>query len=164
LLPLDALLHAAWGHPFTKRPIWTGFPRIPYNGLMQKLQGLLEGVLNHYPDIKLCILFGSIASDRETPDSDLDIAVAGEKPLSHEKYLELMDALSASTNRAIDLVDLMVATGHILRHALSKGVVVQNLDKNLYARLISRMLFNQADMMPLYDRTLRERRRWFLDG
>jgi predicted nucleotidyltransferase len=131
---------------------------------MERLQELIREVLNHHPDIKLCIIFGSIASGKASSDSDLDIAVAGELPLSAGKCLELMDALSAATSREIDLVDLMAATGQILRQALCSGVIVQNRNKNLYAGLISRMLFNQADMMPLSDRTLRERRRRFLNG
>ena len=52
----------------------------------------------------------------------------------------------------------------ILKQALSKGVLVQNLDKALYARLIIRMLYNQADMMPYHYRILRERRERFLNG
>jgi uncharacterized protein len=142
--------------------MWTCLPAIPYNELMDKFQELIGKVLNHHPDIKLCIIFGSIAAGKESSNSDLDIAVAAEQPLSADKYLELLEEFSAATNREIDLVDLMTATGPISKQALSTGVVVQNVNKSLYARLISRMLFNQADMMPFYDRTLRERRGRFI--
>lgn len=124
----------------------------------------LREVLIRHQDIKLCILFGSIAKDKSSSDSDLDIAVAAEQPLSADEFLELSEALSAATNHKIDLLDLMTASGEILRQALSTGSVVQNLDKNLYARVILRMLFNQTDMMPYYNRTLRERRKRFLNG
>ena len=124
----------------------------------------LREVLIRHQEIKLCILFGSIARDKSSSDSDLDIAVAAEQPLSADEYLELSEAFSAATNRKIDLLDLMTASGEILRQALSTGSVVQNLDKNLYARVILRMLFNQTDMMPYYNRTLRERRKRFLNG
>jgi predicted nucleotidyltransferase len=131
---------------------------------MEELQEMLLGVLSRCPDIQLCIVFGSAAAGRASPESDLDIAIAAGQPLTADRRLELIDAFSAATTKEIDLVDLMVVSGPILRQALSRGVVVQNRDKNLYARLISRMLFNQADMMPYYDRILRERRKRFLNG
>ena len=131
---------------------------------MEILLEPIRSVLSQHPNIKLCILFGSAASGRESASSDLDIAVAGSQPLSGDEYLELMEAFSSATHREIDLLDLATATGVILKQALSKGVVLQNLDKKLYARHISRMLFNQADMMPYHDRILRERRERFLNG
>ena len=131
---------------------------------MEKLQESLRKVLNCFHDIKLCIVFGSAASGKPSPGSDLDIAVAGERFLTGEKCLELIEAFSEATHREIDLIDLTQATGLILKKALTTGIVVQNHDKNLYARLISRMLFNEADMMPYFHRTLRERRKRFLNG
>jgi uncharacterized protein len=143
--------------------MWTCPPIISYNRLMEKIQALIRKVLALHPDIKLCIVFGSIAADKASQVSDLDIAVAAEQSLSAEKYLELMEEFSSAANREVDLVDLTAASGPILKQALSTGLVVQNNDKDLYARLISRMLFNQADMMPYYDRILRERRERFIN-
>ena len=120
-------------------------------------------MLNRHPEIKLCIIFGSIASGKGSLNSDIDIAIAADQPLSSDRRLELLEELSTATNHEIDLVDLMTAKGLILNQALSTGIVVQNKDKSLYADLISRMLFNQADMMPYYDRILRERRRQFIN-
>jgi uncharacterized protein len=131
---------------------------------MEKIRELLQKVLQQHEDIQLCIVFGSTAVGRASADSDLDIAVAGEQPLTDDRFLELAAEFSAATNREIDLVDLMVVTGPILKQALSKGMIIQNRRKILYAGLISRMLFNQADMMPYYNRILRERRKRFLNG
>ena len=131
---------------------------------MQALVEMVRGVLRRYPDVRLCIIFGSAVSGKTSPESDLDVAVAADQPLTADRRLELTEAFSAAANREVDLVDLMAVSGPILRQALSKGVVVTNRDKDLYARLISRMLFNQADMMPYYDRILRERRTRFLNG
>jgi uncharacterized protein len=147
-----------------QQPMWTGLPAIPYNEPMQRFLDSIEEVLSRYQDIKLCIIFGSIAKGRASSNSDLDIAVAAEQPLASERYLDLIGAFSTATNREIDLVDLMTATGLILKQALSTGIIVRNSNKALYARLISRMLFNQADMMPYFDRTLSERRKRFLNG
>ena len=126
------------------------------------MQELIRGVLRRHPEIKLCIIFGSVAAAKDSPHSDVDIAVAAEQPLSGDRYLELIEEFSAATGREIDLVDLACAAGLILNQALSTGTVLQNQDKSLYAHLISRMLFDQADMMPYHDRILQERRNRFI--
>jgi predicted nucleotidyltransferase len=131
---------------------------------MKECLDQIRSVLLEYPDIKLCIIFGSVASGRASTNSDLDIAVAGSQPLSQDLFIALMTDFSSATGHEIDLVDLTAATGEILKQALSKGVVLQNLDRNLYAQLIIRMLFNEADMMPYHDRILQERREQFLNG
>jgi uncharacterized protein len=131
---------------------------------MEKLKQTLRAVLGHFPDVQLCMVFGSAASAKMSAGSDLDVAVAAAGPLSSEMRLKLIEALSTAANREIDLVDLRAVSGPILRQALSKGTVVQNRDKTLYANLISRMLLDQADVMPYYERTLRERRERFFNG
>jgi uncharacterized protein len=142
---------------------WTFPSAIIYNEPMNTLQAPIRKVLSRHEQIKLCIIFGSIASGKESGDSDLDLAIAGDQPLSATELLELAEEFSTAANRNVDLVDLVAATGLISQQALSTGVIFQNNDKDLYARLISRMLFNQADMMPYHDRILRERRRQFLN-
>jgi uncharacterized protein len=131
---------------------------------MARLEEAIRAVLSCFPEVQLCIVFGSAASGTATARSDLDVAISAAGPLAADRRLELIEALSASIDHDIDLVDLMAASGPILRQILSKGVIVQNREKALYARLISRMLLDQADMMPLYDRVLKERRRRFLYG
>jgi|WetSurMetagenome_2_1015567.scaffolds.fasta_scaffold935367_2 uncharacterized protein len=131
---------------------------------MEELIRTLGEVLSRFPHVQLCIVFGSAASGKMSNESDLDIAIAAAQPLDGKTLLELIEAFSTAADREIDLIDLMSVSGPILKQALSKGTVVQNRDKTLYARLISRMLFNQADMMPYYERTLRERRERFFHG
>ncbi len=130
---------------------------------MDVIRNSIQEVLSRHPEVRLCIIFGSIASGKDTPGSDVDIAVAAAYALSAEKLLELSEDLSAATKREVDLLDLNAATGLISQQALSTGVIVQNDDKDLYAKLISKMLVNQADMMPYHDRILTERRRRFLN-
>ena len=120
--------------------------------------------MNNYESVRLCLVFGSTASGKAVSKSDVDVAVAAAEPLSVDTRMELMEALSLALKRPVDLVDLTTASGPILRVALSKGRVLKNQDKLLYARLISRMLFNQTDMMPYYNRILKERRRRYFDG
>jgi predicted nucleotidyltransferase len=123
-------MHAACSlllHPHNG-PQWTYSPKIPYNKLMDKLQELIRKVLERHPEIKLCIIFGSIASGKESPDSDSDIGVAAEQPLSADGYLSLVEEFSAAATREIDLIDL--TTGSISKQALSTGIVVQNSSKD----------------------------------
>ena len=131
---------------------------------MDPLVDTLRKVLGSYPSVRLCILFGSTASGSATSESDMDVAVAAAGESTAEERLELLEAFAAATGRAVDLIDLMTASGPILKQALSKGVIVQNSDKLLYAGLMSRMLFAEADMMPYYHRILMERRERFLSG
>jgi predicted nucleotidyltransferase len=131
---------------------------------MENLREILRTTLRQYPSVRLCLVFGSTAAGKSAAGSDLDIAIAAEEPLPPETRLEVMEAISSAIDREVDLIDLMAETGPILKQALSKGVVVQNSDKLLYARLISRMLFAEADMMPYYHRILRERRERFING
>ena len=131
---------------------------------MNSLRGTLLGVLRKYPLVRLCLVFGSAASGKPVRLSDLDIAVAAHEPLTPEMRLELQESFSEATSRPVDLVDLTADTGPIQKQALTKGVVVLNEDKPLYACLISRMWFTEADMMPYYRRVLRERRERFLHG
>jgi uncharacterized protein len=131
---------------------------------MDALHEILRAALKEYPFIRLCLVFGSMASGKATPESDLDIGVAAEEALAPETRLEILEALSAAAGRAVDLIDLTAEMGPVLKQALTKGVIVQNHDKLLYARLISRMLFAEADMMPYYRRILKERRERFING
>jgi len=131
---------------------------------MEDLHEILRTALSEFPFVRLCLVFGSTASGKSTAESDLDVAVAAAEPLPAETRLEVLEALSSATHREVDLIDLAAETGPILKQALSKGIVVQNNDKLLYARLISRMLFAEADMMPYYHRILRERRERFING
>jgi predicted nucleotidyltransferase len=112
----------------------------------------------------LAIVFGSVARGRQTKHSDLDLAVAGIKPLTMDEKMNLIEELGLSTGINIDVLDLQTASGPILQQALCKGVLLLKKDTLLYARLIIKMLYNQADMMPFYNRILKERRERFLHG
>lgn len=121
----------------------------------------IKQILESFPEVTLGILFGSLAENKQRFDSDLDIAVAGNKALSSDEKKALITALADKVNRPIDLVDLRQINGTLLHQALTKGTLIYCLDRNLYATLIKKMLYNQADMMPYHYRILKERReRW----
>jgi predicted nucleotidyltransferase len=135
---------------------------MPYRLAMETASALIEHIarlLARYPTIKLGILFGSLAEERATPESDLDLGVAAAESLDTAMKTALIEALAEISGRPVDLVDLRVVSGPILQHVLTRGKLIYCIDRTLYAALIRTMLFNQSDMMPYYDRILAERRK-----
>ncbi len=116
------------------------------------------------PGGRLALIYGSFASGKMRPGSDLDIAVLFDRPLDAERKLELAARLEKSLSRTVDLTDLFSLNGTILRQILCKGRVLINNDPAALALLTRRMIYNQADMMPLVLRTLEERLKRFVYG
>jgi REP element-mobilizing transposase RayT/predicted nucleotidyltransferase len=125
------------------------------------LLGDINTVLKDFPEVRFCTLFGSAGQGRLTARSDVDVAVAGEQRLRVETRARLATALSVALGREVDLVDLQDVAGLILEQALCRAKVVKNADHSLYAQLLKRLWYNQADMMPYVKRVLEERNgRW----
>lgn len=130
---------------------------------MELIKNIAE-LLGKYPDIKLALLFGSVSRAQAHADSDLDLAIAGELPLESQDKICLIEELAELTGRPIDLVDLQHAAGLILKEALTKGRLIYVTDRTLYAELIKRMLFDQADFMPYRERILKQRVKAWIDS
>ena len=111
------------------------------------------------PDIRLAILFGSLARGCARSHSDMDIAIAGGRPLQAHEKRALIEGLAMLAGRPVDLIDLHSADGLILAQALTTGKILFCADRMLYAMLIKKSLFNNADMMPYHRRILAERRK-----
>lgn len=129
---------------------------------MVDLDTAIRRVLEEYPQIQFATLFGSAACGQMTDQSDIDIAVAAQTALSLDVRIELADRLTQALHREIDLIDLQSVSGTILEQSLVYGRLILKKDAGLYAELIKRLWFNQADMMPYTRRILAERRRRFL--
>lgn len=69
------------------------------------LLSALRAQLRTEPNVRLALLFGSTAVNRNTPDSDVDLLVALRDP-SFERLLDLGAKLEAGVGRHIDLVEL----------------------------------------------------------
>lgn len=111
----------------------------------------INRVLEDFPEVRFCTLFGSAGQGRLTARSDMDVAVAGEQKLSVETRVRLAGALFAALGRQVDLQDV---AGLILEQTLCRSKVVKNADHSLYAQLLKRLWYNQADMMPYVKRVL----------
>lgn len=123
----------------------------------------LRQVLARYPAVRLAYLFGSLASGRARPDSDLDLAVLAERPLAPEAKMALIEALAHRFGRPVDLVDLAQVGEPLLGQILLHGRRLLGSD-TLHGDMISRHLIEQADFLPYRDRVLAERRRAWIGG
>jgi uncharacterized protein len=125
------------------------------------IQTIITGILDQFPEVVIGILFGSASKNELTFESDVDLAVAGHKPLEAAVKKDLHEALAVELMRPVDLIDLQKTNGLLLYQAMTKGNLFYCKDRYLYGELIKKMLFNQADMMPYHKRILKERReRW----
>jgi predicted nucleotidyltransferase len=122
------------------------------------LNNRIRHVLALHGGIRLAILFGSLAKGRATPESDLDLAVLMDAPLSAETKMALIGDLSQAIGRPVDLIDLRATGESILGQVLKHGVRLLGSDTD-YAELLKRHLFDEADFMPYRRRILAERRR-----
>jgi predicted nucleotidyltransferase len=128
-----------------------------YNARMSELDEQLNRLLSRYSNFKLIILFGSQATGHASADSDIDLALWADEPMSSSLKLELIEAIGSRFGCPADIVDLYEAPEPILGQVL-KGRRILG-DNPTYARLLTKHLINKADFVPLQDRILAERQR-----
>lgn len=129
----------------------------------KKIVELINTVLDDFPDILVATLFGSAVKKRLTPESDIDIGLAAEHSLSYQTRIDLYVAFSKYIPYEIDIIDLQSVSGTILQQALCSGIVVKK-SPPLFATLLKKMWFNQADMMPYSHMILRKHCQKFVYG
>lgn len=116
--------------------------------------------LERIPGLRLALLFGSTAGGVTREDSDVDIALLGDAPLSGETRLALAAELDRVIGREIDIVDLHGVPEPLTGEALAGRTLI---DRNgARAELMLRHLVAVEDFLPLQRRLLADRRRRFL--
>jgi len=123
---------------------------------MRSLEEKLTQFLSGYPQFKLAILFGSQARGDFTRESDIDLALLSDIPISSSLKLELVEMIGARFGRPVDIVDLYFAAEPILGQVFKGNRLLG--DNATYARLLTKHLINTADFAPLQQRILDERR------
>lgn len=123
---------------------------------MSALHKQLVLILSRYPQFKLAMLFGSQAKGDAAGESDIDLALLSDAPISSELKLELIELIGARFGRPVDIVDLYFAAEPILGQVF-KGKRLLG-DDAAYASLLTKHLINTADFVPLQQRILTERR------
>ena len=117
----------------------------------------LRSALAGFPGLELVLLFGSLGRGQARPDSDVDIAVQADHPLSAQERMALIDAVSRTLQRPVDLVDLRTAGEPTLGQVVRHGRRILGSDA-AHGRRLYRQLVDQADFGPLRRRILEERR------
>jgi len=123
---------------------------------MSSLHKQLTRFLSRYPQFELAILFGSQARGDATGESDIDLALLSDAPISSSLKLELIELIGARFGCPVDIVDLYYAAEPILGQVF-KGKRLLG-DDATYASLLTKHLINTADFVPLQQRILTERR------
>ena len=116
--------------------------------------------LQSQPDLRLAILFGSLARGTARADSDIDIAVLAKRPLDAERKMALIEGIANLTGRPVDLVDL-ARIGEPLRGEVLKGQRLFGSDAD-FAEQVLRHIYDNEDFVPIQRRLLAERRKQWL--
>jgi predicted nucleotidyltransferase len=118
----------------------------------------LREALGAFPCIRLAVLFGSVAGGTETPDSDLDVAVQADRPLTFDQRISITEALALAFDRSIDLIDLHTVGQPLLYEIISGGIQVLGA-RHLWGELVYRSVMENEDFVPYQKRILEGRRR-----
>ena len=122
----------------------------------------LKDILSGHPSVEMAFLFGSLAAGHGRRESDLDLVVATANPLTPQTKIELIEDLAVAIGRPVDLIDLAQAHGPLLQQVVTRGRMVLCKNRTLYAELLRRLAYDEADVMPYYRRMLSERRQAWL--
>ena len=117
----------------------------------------VKKVLARFATIDLAIIFGSVAKNQAGAESDLDIAINTQTPLSVKEKIEIISALAEATCRPIDLVDLREVGEPLLGQIVQHGQMIIG-SPTQKAALLSKHLIDAADFSPYQTRILAERR------
>lgn len=124
----------------------------------------ITSALSAAADLHTIVLYGSAARGELRTggemESDVDVAVAGEEPLSIGRRLELADAL----DRKIDLVDLRRMHGLILKEILTTGAFLRKQRPEFVAEKMIEMYDYELFLAPQLRAARRERIRRFIAG
>jgi uncharacterized protein len=118
----------------------------------------LGRALDHHPQIRLAILFGSLAKGRGEAESDLDIAVAADRGLDLAARLALSGELAETLGRPVDLVDLHEAGPVLCGEIFREGRRVRGSEAD-EAQWLGRSVIDREDFLPALRGLLADRRR-----
>lgn len=129
----------------------------------KKVEQQINQWLSKHASIHFAILFGSFAKQTNTPESDIDIAIELNEPLTAETKLTLLQTFSELSNRRIDLVDLKTVGEPLLNQIIQHGKVLKGTKADMVQLSIKNVNMMQ-DFTPYLKRTLEERRARLLHG
>jgi predicted nucleotidyltransferase len=124
----------------------------------------LRSLLEKKPEVVICLLFGSAAEGKMGVNSDIDVAICGDKAFTHDYLAELQLAIAERLGTEVDLMDMARLNGLILRQVITTGKKILNKNPDLLAHYIKKMLFFSEDMYPNYQMILKAKAKRFAHG
>ena len=104
---MAVFFEARWIDRAPLAPIHIELRTVPgQNANMPVIDERLIRILRRHPNIRLAILFGSRAGGDARSDSDIDLALLADEPLSGTIVLELTEAIGGEFGCPVDIVDL----------------------------------------------------------
>jgi predicted nucleotidyltransferase len=91
------------------------------DAIIARLRAALPDLRQRWP-IRSLALFGSMARDEATAESDLDVLVDFDKPIDMFAFLALEDELARLAGRRVDLVSRAALKRHIGQRILAEAV------------------------------------------
>ena len=114
---------------------------------LSQFQNVSDSIKNALSnDIEFALLFGSVVTDRFTPESDIDVGIYCKKQnVSFEERLNLKDRLESVTTREIDLVLLNSSDIIITMQILANGKLIVNNNPGLFMLFKSQKISEYID-------------------
>ncbi|SHF10624.1 Predicted nucleotidyltransferase [Modicisalibacter ilicicola DSM 19980] len=128
-------------------------PGEPSNKSVAALGRRIIRALAGFSEIEQIVLFGSLSRGAGRPDSDIDVAVEADKPLTSELRIAMIEALAMEFGRPVDLVDLKAAGQPLLTQIVTTGKRLLGSDTR-WANVIYRNIIENEDCVPLQRRIL----------
>ena len=111
----------------------------------------LGSILARAP-LRLAVLFGSAATGRQRPDSDLDVAIL---PITHGAEIDdlsLQSALTLGAGREVDLLRIDHASTLLKWQIAKSAVCLLEAAPGEFARFRARAAAEYADFAPTFER------------
>ncbi|MEX2600430.1 MAG: nucleotidyltransferase domain-containing protein [Balneolaceae bacterium] len=115
---------------------------------MKRIESILSAYAEEHPEIAAIYLFGSQASGRAHPESDVDVAIlySGIVNPDFHQTLEVQDELISLLRQEVDIVILNSADPVIRMQVLRKGEKVFERDRKAVNRLFVRTMNEYDDL------------------
>ena len=108
-------------------------------------------------NVRLVLVFGSVARGSARADSDIDVAVLTDHTLGTVEKMGLIEAIAQATGRPVDLVDLATTGQPLVSQILRDGYrLIGSADAQ--ADLATRAALDAQDFLPYVQRMLKQRR------
>ncbi len=106
----------------------------------------IKDFLNSRDDVLLAFVFGSFIEDRQTEESDIDIAILFKQRPDFSTFTEIIDTLSGIAKREADIVVLNDSSPIIRMQVLKKGRLIKKINDSVYNDFFTRTIKEYDDL------------------